>query len=247
MRVKHEYSRQGLLAVGRIVATVLEELIREVKPGLATARLDERAKELLDKFGAAAVAAAEFGFPANLSVCVNDEVAHGLPGDRELREGDLVKLDLTARKNGFVADAARMAVVPPASAETMALAESCRLACHIAIAGARVGVGLSALGALVDREAVARGFRVVRELRGHGVGRRVHEQPEVPNFEDSGNADVLGKGTVIAIEPIFTPGSGEIRDKGDGWTLVTADGAWAGHYEETVIIGEDGAEVATVC
>lgn len=247
MRVRNEYHRQGLLEIGRIVATVLDDLGRSVRPGVSTAWLDDRARLLLAGFGASSAAASEYGFPGSVCVSVNDEVAHGIPGARVLDEGDMVKLDLSAGKGGFVADAARTVVVSPSGSVAQALADCARRSCLAAIANARAGVALSALGALVDGMASQCGFHVVRELCGHGLGRRTHERPEVPNFDDRENHGVLEHGMVIAIEPILSSGTGEVRDSGDGWTVFTADGALAAHHEETIIIGEDGAEVTTAC
>lgn len=247
MQVKNAYSHQGILAIGDIVASILSELARAVLPGATTAGLDALAAKLLRAHGAEATPHKEFGFPARLCVSVNDEVVHGLPGPRILQPGDLVKIDLTADKNGYVADAARTIAVAPASDTHLLLAETARRACAAAAAVAKPGSRLTDLGAAIQREADRHGFRIVRELCGHGVGRRTHELPEVPNFADDDNHAVLREGTVIAVEPILTTGSGMVRRLADGWTVVTADGAPAAHHEETILIGADGAEVVTAC
>lgn len=245
MQVKNEYDRQGLLAVGRIVDSVLNELCLAAKPGMTTAALDVLAARLLEDMGAEATPHKEFGFPGCLCISVNDEVVHGIPGSRILQEGDLIKLDLTADKRGFVVDAARM-VIPGASDDiSRGLADCARRACHTAIANAREGVKLSQLGGIIQDEANRDGFLVIKELCGHGVGRRTHEEPEVPNFPDNDNSGRLRRGMVITIEPIISAGDGTFHKMGDGWTLVTADGARSAHYEETVIIGRQGAEVVT--
>ena len=247
MQARNAYDRQGLLIIGRIVAQVLDELCLAVRPGMDTAALDALAGSLLDHLGAEPTPAKEYGFPGRLCISVNEEVVHGIPGKRVLRDGDLVKLDLTADKQGFVADATRMAVVGSGGEEAKRLADCTRLACQAAIEQARPGVELKQLGGIIEEFARREGFRVVRELCGHGVGRRTHELPEVPNYSDNANLGVLRQGMVIAIEPIISAGSGDVMGLADGWTMVTADGSWAGHYEETVIIGEDGAEVVTAC
>ena len=245
MLVKNEYDRQGLLHIGAIVAEVLEELCRTARPGMTTAGLDRLAAELLHARGAEATPRKEYGFPGLLCISVNDEVVHGVPGSRELREGDLIKLDLTADKRGYVADATRMTLLPPGTPEAARLAEAAKRACLAAVAAARPGMELSRLGGIIHEVAGRDGFQVVKELCGHGVGRRTHEEPEVPNFADRNNDGVLREGMVIAIEPIISPGSGGIRGLADGWTMATVDGAWAGHYEETIIVDADGATVAT--
>lgn len=245
MLVKNEYDRQGLFAIGKIVAAVLTDLAALARPGITTAWLDEQAGRLLAKHGASATPANEYGFPGRLCISVNEEVVHGVPGRRVLREGDLVKLDLTADRRGFVADATRMVILAPASDVATRLAGCAHRACQAAIASARPGVSLKALGGIVHGIAGDDGFKTVRELCGHGVGRRPHEEPEVPNFPDRGNSGVLRAGMVITIEPIIADGSGEVLEQSDGWTMTTRDGAWAGHYEETMIVGENGAEVVT--
>ena len=245
VQVKNEYDRQGMMAIGGIVARVLDELCERAMPGMTTAGLDMLAGEMLHAYGAEATPRKEYGFPGRLCISVNDEVVHGIPGARELREGDLVKLDLTADKRGYVADATRMALLPPGSETAERLAECARMACHAAVGAAKAGMGLVELGGIIQEEVKKQGFHVIKQLCGHGVGRRTHEEPEVPNFADQSNTRVLREGMVIAIEPIISGGSGVIRSLADGWTMATADGAWAGHYEETVIIGADRAVVAT--
>ena len=247
MQAKNEYDRQGLRAIGRIVATVLDELCRNARPGLTTADLDAMTGELLQKYDAEATPKKEYGFPGRLCISVNNEVVHGIPGNRRLREGDLVKLDLTADKRGYVADAARMVALAPADPLALRLIAGSRRACHSAIAGATPGVRLLTLGSIIQDIAGYEGFKVVKELCGHGVGRRTHEEPEVPNYPDHTNHGVLREGMVITIEPILSAGNDGILQADDGWTVTTEDGSLSGHYEETVIIGREGAEIVTVC
>ncbi len=245
MLVKTAYDRQGLLAIGAIVADVLEKLVHAAQPGLTTNALDLLAARLLQEAGAEATPKKEYRFPGHLCISVNDEVVHGIPGNRILKPGDLVKLDLTADKHGYVADATRMAVLAPADANIMRLAGTARLACRAAVAHAKPGMSLKDLGQIIQEETARAGFKIIKELCGHGVGRHTHEEPEVPNYPDGSNAVVLKEGMVIAIEPIITTGVATIVPAGDGWTMKTTDGAWVAHYEETVIVGADGAEVAT--
>ncbi|MCD8139653.1 MAG: type I methionyl aminopeptidase [Planctomycetaceae bacterium] len=245
MQVKNAYDRLGLLAIGEIVASVLNDLAAFAQPGMTTAELDELAGSLLHAQGAEATPRKEYGFPGRLCISVNDEVVHGVPGDRVLREGDLVKLDLTADKRGYVADATRMLLLDPPDETARRLADTARRACEAAIARAVPGMLLTDLGRIIQDVAGRDGFRVVKELCGHGVGRRTHEAPEVPNYADHSNLGVLREGMVIAIEPILSAGNGLVHRLDDGWTFATADGALAGHYEEMVIIGADGAEIST--
>ena len=244
--VKNEYDHQGLHTIGGIVARILDELCRAARPGMATADLDALARTLLDRHEAEATPRKEYGFPGDICISVNDEVVHGIPGDRILATGDLIKLDLTARHRGYVADATRMIVLDGAPDSPAArLADAARRACRAAIDNARVGMLLGDLGEIIQNEAGRSGFTIIEELCGHGVGRRTHEAPEVPNFHDKDNPGLLQSGLVIAIEPIISAGNGGIRRLGDGWTIATADGAWAAHYEETVIVWDHGLEVVT--
>lgn len=245
MLVKNEYDRLCLMEIGGVVAGVLDELCALARPGMTTAALDALAAEMLRAHGAEATPRKEYGFPGRLCISVNDEVVHGIPGGRELREGDLVKLDLTADRRGYVADATRMALLPPASETAARLAACARETCHAAVRAAKAGMSLLELGSLIQDGVKAQGFRVIKQLCGHGVGRRPHEEPEVPNYADSTNTRVLREGMVIAIEPIISGGSGNIRTLDDGWTIATQDGAWAAHYEETVIIGAEQSIIAT--
>ena len=246
MLVKNEYDRQGLLAIGSIVAEVLADLSEQARPGVTTRNLDDRARVLLAAAGAESTPAKEYNFPGQLCISVNNEVVHGIPGDRVLAEGDLLKLDLTADKQGFVADATRMVLLDPADELATRLADCATRACRAAIAIARPGLELSKLGAAINKIVKESGFHVVKELCGHGVGRHVHEEPEVPNFADRANRGILKKGMVITIEPIIKAGRGGVRTLADGWTIVTSDKSLSAHYEETIIIGDDGGEIITV-
>lgn len=247
MRITGENDREGLLIIGGIVARVLAALCREAAPGMTTGEIDDLAGKLLFKYGADATPRKEYGFPGRLCISVNDEVMHGIPGGRVLREGDLIKMDLTADRRGYVADAARMVVLGDSDSAAGHLAASVRRACLAAIGVARPGMRLGDLGAVVEESAGRDGFHVIKELTGHGIGRRIHEEPEVPNFDDGANPAVLKKGMVIAIEPILSSLPCGLRHLDDGWTVTTDNGALSGHYEETVLIVRDGAEVLTHC
>lgn len=245
MRVRTDYDLYGMRGIGGIVAEVLDRLCLAAVPGMTTGRLDELAGLFLDEFGASPTPLKEYGFPGRVCVSVNDEVVHGVPGSRVLREGDLLKLDLTADKLGFVADATRMVALAPADDLSLRLAESAKKACLAAVAAAREGVTLNSLGGVIEKSVARDGFRVIRELCGHGIGRRVHEEPEVPNYPDGCNPSVLRGGMVITIEPIISAGTVSLLRLADGWTLATADRARSAHYEETVVVGGEGCEIVT--
>ncbi len=245
MLAKNDYERQGMFTIGKIVADTLEELCRFAKPGITTRQLDSLALELLTAAGAESTPAKEYKFPGQLCISVNNEVVHGIPGHRVLREGDLVKLDLTADKRGFVADATRMVMLPPAADLTEKLCACARQACNEAIANAKPGMELRTLGGIIQTYVTSQGFKVIKDLCGHGVGRHTHEEPEVPNYPDRTNRDRLKVGSVFTIEPIISAGEGSILSLDDGWTIITADNTLSAHYEETVILGEGGCEIIT--
>jgi methionyl aminopeptidase len=177
-----------------------------------------------------------YGFPGDACISVNDEVVHGIPSDRVIQSGDLVKLDLTAERDGFHTDSAITVEVPPASGKSRALAGCAEKAFRRAFNVARAGNRTRDIGRAVEREVRRRGFQVVRELGGHGVGRAIHETPRVPNFADPLARDILTAGLVITIEPIIVAGSGRVSLDQDGWTVRTTDGSLSAHYEHTIVI-----------
>jgi methionyl aminopeptidase len=226
---------------------VLEELARAVVPGVSTADLDRLAADATRARGAAPAFLGYHGYPASLCVSVNDEVVHGIPsGRRVLREGDLVGLDFGAVKDGFFGDAARTVPVGVVSAAAAGLVAAARDALAAGIAAARPGGRVGDIGAAVQALVEARGFSVVREFVGHGIGRRLHEPPHVPNFGRAGTGELLRPGMVLAIEPMVNAGGPEVEVMDDGWTAVTADGGLSAHFEHTVAVTENGPEILTL-
>ena len=177
-----------------------------------------------------------YGFPGDVCISVNEEAIHGIPGQRALREGDLVKLDLVAEKNGFYADAAVTVAVGALSPVAAALIRAAEDSFRHGANAARVGNRVYEIGRAVEREVKSRGFSVLRELSGHGVGRTIHEEPSVPNYHDSRNRGRLSDGLVITIEPIIAAGEGKATLQPDRWTVVTADRSLTAHYEHTIVI-----------
>jgi methionyl aminopeptidase len=167
---------------------------------------------------------------------VNDEIVHGIPGERRLQRGDLVKLDVTVEKDGYVADAARSVIVEQGTPTAERLVQCAEAAYHKALAVARAGTRVNEISRAVEREVRAWGFAVVRGLAGHGVGRTIHESPEVPNEYNPRQQDVLTEGLVITIEPMISAGSRRPVQSSDGWTIRTHDGSWSAHYEHTLVI-----------
>jgi methionyl aminopeptidase len=227
---------RGLRRAGVIVRETLDALEREVRAGVTTKTLDDVAAAVVMRRGARSAPAFTYGFPGTVLISVNDEVVHGIPGPRRLAAGDIVKLDVTLEKDGYVADAARTVVVEQGSEQALRLAECARSAFEAALHVARAGARVNEIGRVVEREVRRRGFRVVRGLDGHGIGRTIHEAPPVPNYYNPMQRDVLTEGMVITIEPIISAGSGAAVESGDGWTVVTGDGSLAAHYEHTLVI-----------
>jgi len=245
MSIQSDEELDALRAVGRIVARTLREMARHVSPGISTAELDAIGAKLLEQQGARSAPPIVYGFPGAVCISVNDEIVHGIPGARQVAGGDLVKLDLTAEKGGYMADAAVTVAVPPASDAAMRLAECATRAFQRAMRAARARRRVCDIGAAVESEARRSGFAVVRELCGHGIGRTIHEDPQVPNYWDPRQRDRLTKGLVITVEPILAAGRGEAVLAADGWTMKTADHSLAAHYEHTLVITRDAPILLT--
>jgi methionyl aminopeptidase len=231
---------------GKIVAKTLQRLTEEIKPGIKTSHLDSLAASELKKYGAKASFKGYRGFPASLCVSVNDEIVHGIPGERELNTGDIVSLDFGAVVNGFHGDGAitvGVGRISPKAQELMAITEA---ALMVGIKEARNGAHLGDVSAAIQNYVETRGFSVVREYSGHGVGRDLHEDPLVPNFGPSGEGPVLRKGMTLAIEPMVTTGDWRTRVASNKWTVLTVDGSLAAHFEHTIAISEDEAEILTL-
>ena len=231
---------------GKVVATVLQRLREEIKPGIKTSHLDSVAADVLQKYGAKASFKGYRGFPACLCVSVNDEIVHGIPGDRRLNEGDIVSMDFGAIVDGFHGDGAitvGVGGISPKAQELLAVTEA---ALMVGIDKARNGTCLGDLSAAIQNYVETRGFSVVREYSGHGVGRDLHEDPLVPNFGSPGEGPVLRKGMTLAVEPMVTVGDWRTRLAKNKWTVLTADDSLAAHFEHTIAISEDEAEILTL-
>jgi methionyl aminopeptidase len=245
MSIESPADWRGLREVGRVTRLVLDALERHARAGITTGELDRIASGLVTRHGARSAPAIVYGFPGTVLISVNDEIVHGVPGQRRLEPGDLVKLDVTLEKDGYIADAARTVIVGTGTALAARLAASARVAFEAALAVARVGGRVNAIGRAVTRQVRRDGFSVIRGLAGHGVGRTIHEEPCVPNDYDPWQRDVLTEGLVLTIEPMISAGSAEALQGADGWTLRTADGSLAAHYEHTLVITREGPVLLT--
>jgi methionyl aminopeptidase len=229
-----------------VVHDVLEELARAVAPGVTTAELDRLAADATRARGAAPAFLGYHGYPAALCISVNDEVVHGIPSSRTLREGDLVGLDFGVVLDGWFGDAARTVPVGAPSEGAVRLMAAARDALAAGIAAARPGGRVGDIGAAVQALVESRGFSVVRDFVGHGIGRRLHEPPHVPNFGRAGTGETLRPGMVLAIEPMVNAGAADVEVLDDGWTAVTADGSLSAHFEHTVAVTEKGPDILTL-
>jgi len=241
--IKTPAELERMRASNRIAAEVLRALVERVRPGVATAELDALAAEEMARRNARSAFLGYRGFPGHICVSLNEEVVHGIPGPRTIRIGDLVSLDVGVVHEGFVGDTATtvpVGVSDPRAIRLLAVAEEALAA---AIARARAGARLTDISHAVESVATAAGFGVVRDFVGHGIGRRMHEEPQIPNFGAPGRGPRLAAGMTLAIEPMLTLGDWKVRVKDDRWTVVTADGLPSVHVEHTVAVGENGAEI----
>lgn len=234
-----------MLAVGRLVGEALAAMAAAVRPGITTRELDGVAADLLRSHGARSAPQAVYDFPGFTCISVNDEIVHGVPGPRRIAEGDLVKLDVTAELDGFMADAAITVEVEPVAPAHRALREAAERAFERALSAVRVGGRVAEVGRLIDAEVRARGFSVIREVAGHGIGRTIHEPPDVLNYFNPHQKDRFEEGQVVAVEPIIAMSATRVVEGADGWTLRTRNGAFAAHYEHTVLVTADGPQLLT--
>lgn len=235
-------SYEDLLAlkeVGRVVRLALQAMAERVRAGVTTGKLADIGGKVMRENGARSAPRMVYGFPGDVLISLNDEAVHGIPSaSRKIRTGDLVKLDVTFEKNGYMADAALTVPVEPVSDEARRLVACAERAFGEAMKVAQANRPVNEIGRVVEREVRRSGFRVIRELGGHGIGHTIHEAPSVPNFKDPGVTQRLTEGLVITVEPILAAGSGKPIDSGDGWTVKTADGRLSAHYEHTLVITE---------
>ena len=230
---------------GRVVDMILQELASSLKPGMRTEELDVIAVRELERHGATSSFRGYRGFPASVCVSVNEELVHGIPGKRVLHEGDIVSLDFAAAVDGFHGDAARTVGVGAIAPEAQALIDATRGALDAGIAAAYSGARLGDVSAAIQAFAEARGFSVVREYVGHGIGRQMHEEPQVPNFGPAGRGPLLEKGMALALEPMLNAGGWRTRVADDNWTVMTADGRLCAHFENTIAVGDGESEILT--
>ena len=227
---------EGMRAAGWVVRRVIDAMMEKVRPGVTTKELDEVGAAVMREHGAQSAPALVYNFPGANCISLNEEAVHGIPSDRQVQEGDLLKLDVTVEKNGFMADAAVTVAVGQVSDSNQELIACAERAFQKAMLVARAGFRVSDIGRAVEKEVRRSGFSVIRDLGGHGIGRTIHEDPRVPNYADPAANQILTEGLVITVEPIIAAGSGRAMVAKDGWTVLTADHRPSAHYEHTLVI-----------
>jgi methionyl aminopeptidase len=243
--IKNENEIRCMDEAGQVVALVHARIQRAIKPGVTTAELDDIARDTLEESGAVSSFLGYHGFPAHICTSVNDEIVHGIPGNRRLREGDIISVDVGAILAGYHGDSAWTYGVGEISDEAAALLRDTEEALYLAVDAAMSGNRLGAIGHAVESHAQRGGRGVVRNYGGHGIGRQMHEDPHVPNIGRPDRGVVLRTGLTLAIEPMLTLGSEDTVTLADGWTVVTSDGSLAAHFEHTVAVAPDGGRVLT--
>lgn len=248
IRLKSRGEIEAIARSGAIIAEVLEGLRGEVIPGVTTAKLDAFAEDLIRSHrGASPAFKGLYGFPATLCTSRNEEVVHGIPSQKvQLREGDILKVDVGVRLNGWYADAAITYPVGHIGMHAQRLLEVTREALLLGIEAAVPGNHVGDVGVAIQRVAESAGFSVVRDLVGHGLGREPHEEPQVPNFGKPGQGPLLVEGMVLAIEPMVNLGGAEVSTRDDGWTVVTWDGSLSAHFEHTVAVTNGKPQILTL-
>ena len=245
MSIECQADLDGMMLAGQVVAETLRAMEKATEAGIATRDLDEIGAAVLKGHGARSAPQYIYGCPTATLISINDEIVHGLPGSRMLRAGDVVKLDVTAEVDGYIADAATTVILGRAS-ETAVNLKACAVSAFEAgVAVARAGRRVSAIGDAIEREVSSRGFHVLRQLSGHGIGRMIHEEPAVPNYFDPFQRDMLTEGLVLTIEPLISERRTGIVEDADGWTLRTRNGCLAAHYEHTMIITKGAPVIVT--
>ncbi len=245
MYLKTQEELEVMRRAGRIVSKLLKLMEKEACPGISTKRLDEIAEDFIGSQGAEPAFKGYYGYPASICASVNEEVVHGIPGPRVLSEGDIVGIDVGVKLDGFYSDAARTFAIGAVDPEGQRLIEVTREAMRQGIRQAVEGQRLTDISWAVQSYAEKHGFSVVREYVGHGIGKSLHEDPQVPNFGVPNQGPELKEGMALAIEPMLNAGSAEVKVLADGWTVVTKDGKRSGHFEQTVFIGKKEAEIVT--
>lgn len=243
--IKSEEEIKKIAEACRVVAETLGELRIMVRPGVTTGELEEKAEEMILDMGGTPAFKGYRGYPASICASVNEQVVHGIPSERKLKEGDIISIDLGVYKDGFYGDAAFTLPVGSISQRALDLLRVTEEALDVGIRMVKSGGRVSDIGSAVQRHVESRGFSVVRTFVGHGIGKQLHEEPQIPNYGAPNRGPRLKAGMTLAIEPMVNSGGHEVVVLGDGWTAVTTDGSLSAHFEHTVVVTDGGAKVLT--
>ena len=247
MTIETDEDLKALKTVGKIVAVVLKEMMNRTEPGMTTGELDQIGKSLLEFYGAKSAPKITYNFPGYTCISINEEAAHGIPGSRVIRPGDVVNIDVSAEKNGYFADTGGTFVVPPSNFLKDKLITSTKLALNKACRSASADKPLNVIGKSIQKVAKQSKFRVIKNLCSHGVGRGLHEEPkEIPGYYEPRDKRKLHKGLVITIEPFLSTKSRFVSEKSDGWTLVGCEGNLSAQFEHTMVITKNKPILLTV-
>ncbi len=244
--IKSRDELQRMRKSGRLAARVRDEIVRLVAPGVSTKWLDGKAAELMEALGCRSAFLGYRGYPGNICLSIDDEVVHGIPCERRIEMGQIVSLDVGVVHDGFVGDTAATVMVGVTDPEVVRLVRTTEKALVEGVARAKAGNRLSDISNAIESTASAAGFSVVRDFVGHGIGRKMHEEPQIPNYGPPGKGPVLKPGMTLAIEPMVNLGGYAVEVQADGWTVLTADRRPSAHFEHTVAVGEDGPEILTI-
>jgi methionyl aminopeptidase len=245
--VKTDGELTHLRTIGRIVALTLREMLSQVKPGVTTRELDQFGAAILQEHGAQSAPILAYDFPGTTCISVNDEVAHGIPGDRVLNPGDLINIDVSAELDGYFADTGASMVLEPINPLLRRLCTTSQNALHSAINSVKAGSKLNRIGKAIQREAEKNGFTIINNLYSHGIGHNIHEEPlNIVNFFDPGITDLLANGSVLAVEAFVSSVANHVIDAGDGWTLKTPDGSFVAQYEHTIVVTKGKPIILTI-
>lgn len=245
IELKSKAEIAAMRRAGEVAGRALKAIAEAVTVGITTRELDKIGEREIRKNGGIPTFIGYRGYPATICASVNEEVVHGIPGNRKLKAGDVVGIDIAATVGGFVGDTAVTVIVPPATPEAQRLVDVTRESLELAIDRMRPGNRLGDIGHAVQTLAESNGYGVIRDFVGHGIGRQMHEEPAVPNFGSKGTGMRLEPGVVLAIEPMITAGDWRVKILNDGWTVVTEDGSLAAHFEHTIAVTDDGPLVLT--
>lgn len=239
---------EGLRKVGRIVARCLQHMQSKLEPGITTGELDAIGGEFLAAHGARSAPRLTYNFPGNTCISVNEEAAHGIPGSKVLKAGDLVNIDVSAELDGYFADTGGSSIIPPESKLHLQICAAAKKALENAMREARAGARLNRIGHAIETEAARNGFTVIENIGSHGVGRALHEEPGfIAGYYDKRDKRILHENQVITIEPFISSGAREVFENGDGWTLVTNPGVFTAQYEHTIVITKGEPIIITQC